>query len=149
MASAPPSRQGQRAPRAAHGPVCRICQVSATSVSGCPRNGRGVHRHGIPRPPGLHLPTCEGSRKLQESVYAKCMAVKTITIDLEAYDRLSRLKDGDSFSQVIKKYLPAVGSTAGDLLVALDGSTVSDETVDRIAEAVEGRRHSPVREPSW
>lgn len=82
-------------------------------------------------------------------MYAKCMAVKTITIDLEAYDRLSRLKDGDSFSQVIKKYLPAVGSTAGDLLVALDGSTVSDETVDRIAEAVEGRRHSPVREPSW
>lgn len=58
-------------------------------------------------------------------------------------------QDGDSFSQVIKKYLPAVGSTAGDLLVALDGSTVSDETVDRIAEAVEGRRHSPVREPSW
>lgn len=97
----------------------------------------------------LHSLHCACSRKRQESVYAKCMAVKTITIDLEAYDRLSRLKDGASFSQVIKKYLPAVGSTAGDLLVALDGSTVSDETVDRIAEAVEGRRHSPVREPSW
>ncbi len=77
------------------------------------------------------------------------MAVKTITIDLEAYERLSRLKAGDSFSQVIKKYVPAVGSTAGDLLSALDASQVSDETVEAIAGAVEDRRHSPVREPSW
>lgn len=82
-------------------------------------------------------------------MYAKCMAVKTITIDLEAYDRLSRLKGGYSFSQVIKKYLPAAGSTAGDLLAALDGSDVSEETVDGIAQAVEERRDSPVREPSW
>ena len=77
------------------------------------------------------------------------MAVKTITIDMEAYERLSRLKNGDSFSQVIKKYLPAVGSTAGDLLAALDVSPVSEETVDAIAAEVETRRESPVREPSW
>lgn len=77
------------------------------------------------------------------------MAVKTITIDLEAYDRLSRLKNGDSFSQVIKKYLPAAGSTAGDLLAALDASEVSEETVDRIAHTVDERRESPVREPEW
>ncbi len=83
------------------------------------------------------------------SVYAKCMAVKTITIDLEAYERLSRLKDGDSFSQVIKKYLPAAGSTAGDLLAALDDNAVSPQTVDAIAGVVEERRHDPVREPTW
>ena len=77
------------------------------------------------------------------------MAVKTITIDMEAYERLSRLKDGDSFSQVIKKYLPALGSTAGDLLAALDANPVSIETVEAIAAEVEDRRQSPVREPSW
>lgn len=77
------------------------------------------------------------------------MAVKTITIDLEAYERLSRLKDGDSFSQVIKKYLPAPGATAGDLLAALEQSTVSDETLDAIEGVVAQRQDHPVRVPSW
>ena len=77
------------------------------------------------------------------------MAVKTITIDLEAYDRLSRLKDGDSFSQVIKKYLPAPGASAGDLLAALDDTEVSDETRDAIEVAVADRQLHPVRVPRW
>ncbi len=77
------------------------------------------------------------------------MAVKTITIDLEAYERLSRLKDGDSFSQVIKKYLPAPGSTAGDLLVSLDAAEVSDETLTAIEGVVADRRQHPVRVPGW
>lgn len=77
------------------------------------------------------------------------MAVKTITIDLDAYERLSRLKHGDSFSQVIKRYLPAAGSTAGDLLDALDDAEVSEQTVDAIEAVVEERRQDPVREPTW
>lgn len=77
------------------------------------------------------------------------MAVKTITIDMEAYERLSRLKNGDSFSQVIKKYLPAIGMTAGDLLSSLQHVDVSDETLDAIETVVDARRSDPVREPSW
>ena len=78
------------------------------------------------------------------------MAVKTITIDMEAYERLARLKrTGQSFSQVIKEHLPEPGTTAGDLLGRLDETTVSDETVDAIERAIEERRHHPVRVPGW
>lgn len=54
------------------------------------------------------------------------MPEKAISIDLDAYERLSRQQDGDSLSQVIEKYLPAGGSTAGDLLAALDAMTARD-----------------------
>ncbi len=77
------------------------------------------------------------------------MAVKTITIDMDAYERLSRLKNGDSFSQVIKKYLPAAGSTGADLLAALDDVSVSAGTVEAIDAAVRERRDNPVRVPNW
>lgn len=82
-------------------------------------------------------------------MYAKCMAVKTITIDLDAYDRLSRLKNGESFSQVIKRYLPAPGGTAEDLLATLDSAAVSDETLERVSSVVARRGDHPVREPRW
>ena len=81
------------------------------------------------------------------------MAVKTITIDLEAYDRLSRLKDGGlSFSQVIKKYLPAPGETAADLLATLDDmgdDAVTAGTLDVVEATVRDRRLHAVRVPTW
>ena len=78
------------------------------------------------------------------------MAVKTITIDMEAYDRLSRLKrEGQSFSQVIKELTPPIGSTAGDLLAALDGVEVSESTLDAAERVVKDRAKSPLRTPTW
>lgn len=78
------------------------------------------------------------------------MAVKTITIDMDAYERLSRMKrEGQSFSQVIKELVPPVGSTAGDLLAALEGVDVSESTLDAIDRVVEGRAKSPARVPTW
>ena len=74
------------------------------------------------------------------------MAVKTITIDMEAYEALRRLKgEGQSFSQVIKEHL---GPRRGrDLLRIVRGLSITDETLDAIEAQVELRRKSPARAP--
>jgi len=59
------------------------------------------------------------------------------------------LKDGGSFSQVIKRYLPAPGATAQDLLATLDAAEVSDGTIERIGSVIASRGDHPVREPGW
>ncbi|MGH9409927.1 MAG: antitoxin VapB family protein [Vicinamibacterales bacterium] len=77
------------------------------------------------------------------------MAVKTITIDLEAYEALSRRKrPGQSFSDVIKREL-AGGSTGRDLLEAARRVRVSDETLRAIESEIRARRRSRPRIPKW
>lgn len=80
-------------------------------------------------------------------MHDQCMAVKTITIDLEAYEVLSRLKrEGQSFSQVIKENLRARHPPSA-LLRAIDEHPLADETLDEIARQVERRRDDPARAP--
>ena len=75
------------------------------------------------------------------------MAVKTITIDLEAYDILSRGKQpGQSFSRVIKERLGR-RKTGRDLWNALTRDLPSEDTLDRVDALVKVRRRSPVRAP--
>lgn len=74
------------------------------------------------------------------------MAVKTITIDLEAYEALARHKQkGDSFSRVIKEHFGR-RSTGRDLEALLKTLRLADtlSAVDRLTRA---RRRDRARAP--
>ncbi len=73
------------------------------------------------------------------------MAVKTITIDMEAYGLLSRHKrEGQSFSQVIKSHF-GPQPTAGRLLEHLRGIRVSSDTLASMERQVRSRQEHPAR----
>ena len=76
------------------------------------------------------------------------MAVKTITIDIEAYDTLARhKKPGQSFSQVIKAHFGPRKSVA-EFRRVLKETTVSEHTLAAIDEVIKSRRRSPARVPT-
>ncbi len=76
-----------------------------------------------------------------------CMAVKTITLDLEAYELLARRKrPGMSFSQVVKLHL-GPRTTARDLLAAVRANPLAPETLRAVDAIVRRRRSSPARAP--
>ena len=76
------------------------------------------------------------------------MAVKTITIDMEAYEILVQAKRGkESFSQVIKNTLSRKRKTAGNLLDNLDGLLLDDATLDAVEALTESREDSLTESP--
>jgi hypothetical protein len=82
--------------------------------------------------PGLESHVC--------SVYFLCMATKTISLRLEAYERLKRARrtPNESFSDVVMRARwPDVGLTGGDLLALYErrGPYLSEEALDRIEDA--------------
>jgi predicted CopG family antitoxin len=76
------------------------------------------------------------------------MAVKTITIDLEAYDLLSQHKrDGQSFSQVIKAHF-GERPTAGRLLARIRAGgigAVDQDYLDHVRRLIRARKLEPAR----
>ena len=71
------------------------------------------------------------------------MAVKTITIDMEAYEILAREKFAqESFSKVIKRRLRSA-RTAGDILADLDKICPSEKTLSNIEKIIGARKKSP------
>jgi predicted CopG family antitoxin len=78
-------------------------------------------------------------------VYVSCMATKTISIDLEAYEALRRRKRGNqSFSEVIKEHFLR-RSTAADLLQAVRDIQVDPSTLDAVEEIIRERGAAPAR----
>ena len=78
-------------------------------------------------------------------MHDKCMAVKTITIDMDAYTLLSRHKtEGQSFSQVIKAHF-GPQPTAGRLLANVRALRVSATALDAMERQVRARKSEPAR----
>jgi predicted CopG family antitoxin len=75
------------------------------------------------------------------------MAVKTITIDMEAYELLSRYKrEGQSFSQVIKEHF-SDRKTGALLKAALREAEISEATLDAIETQVKSREVDLAKAP--
>jgi predicted CopG family antitoxin len=76
------------------------------------------------------------------------MAVKTITIDLEAYDALARQKKpGQSFSRVIKAHFGSPKTVAA-FRQALSTAVVSEHTVKAVDAIARTRKKSDARVPT-
>jgi len=80
-------------------------------------------------------------------MYAQRMAVKTITIDTDAYELVARAKQPrQSFSTVIKQHC-GPRKTAAALLRTLPSLTLQEETLDASEAQVKERRRHPARLP--
>ncbi|HLX09082.1 MAG TPA: antitoxin VapB family protein [Thermoanaerobaculia bacterium] len=73
------------------------------------------------------------------------MALKTISLDAEAYAALTRHKRQDqTFSEVIKAHFGR-RTTGADLEEVLADLNVSEDTLDAIEEQIRARSKSPAR----
>lgn len=76
------------------------------------------------------------------------MAVKTITIDMDAYEALRRRKrEGQSFSAVIKEHFSR-GPTGRVLKRSLEDLHLSDSTLDAVDCVIEARSEDSPKVPT-
>jgi len=82
---------------------------------------------------------CSSSFAVAGGVHLSCMATKTITLELDAYEKLRRAKkSGESFSEVVRRASFGTLPLTGEVLRAYlqsGGSGVPDTYLDSVEEA--------------
>lgn len=83
-------------------------------------------------------------------MHISCMATKTITLEIDAYEKLRAAKRrGESFTEVVRRAAwentPAMGSTLREYF-RRGGSGVSDKYLDAVEEAA---LHDPLPDNPW
>lgn len=83
-------------------------------------------------------------------MHCSCMATKTITLELDAYEKLRLAKKaGESFSAVVRRAEFMENPLTGDALLAYlrsGGSGVSERYLDAVEEAA---KHDPAPDNPW
>ena len=83
-------------------------------------------------------------------MYFSCMATKTITLEIDAYDKLkSAKKAGESFSEVVRKAIFPESAPTGTGLLAYyrsGGSGLSEQALDFLDQAA---KHDPIPDAPW
>ncbi len=78
------------------------------------------------------------------------MATKTITLDLDAYEKLRHAKKGgESFTEVVRRAIWLDAPATGEVLLQYyrnGGSGVSGKYLDSVEEAT---RHDPIPDDPW
>ncbi len=84
-------------------------------------------------------------------MHDSCMATKTITLEMDAYERLRRAKrtPSESFSSVVRRAIfPGSPSTAGEILIGVRSrlatrkALLSEADADRLDKAQDNPRAS-------
>ena len=83
-------------------------------------------------------------------MYVSCMATKTITLEIDAYEKLRAAKKaGESFSEVVRRASFADTPLTGERLLAhlrTGGTDISERSLDSIEEAA---KHDPIPDDPW
>jgi hypothetical protein len=116
------------------------------ATSSTPSSASSLSKSKTPIRTLCRLPSCQ----ILRFVYVSCMPNKTITLEIDAYEKLrSAKRGGESFTAVVRRaVIPDAAPTGKSLRdhYRSGGGKVSDEYLDAVGKA---SAHDPIPDDPW